>query len=157
MGLKSMAIALGSLVAVGTLGSAPAAAQDAQMLGEIRTFGFDFCPRGWARTNGQLLAISQNQALFSLLGIAYGGDGRTTFALPDLRGRVIVSSGTGPGLTSQRLGMRSGSETSEGLGVPVEPSESGTRVQLANPENNMQPYAVVTTCIAMQGIFPSRN
>ena len=64
--------------------SAPAAAQDA-MLGEVREFGFTFCPRGWAEANGALLPISSNTALFSLLGTQYGGDGRTTFALPDLR------------------------------------------------------------------------
>ncbi len=80
-------------------------------IGEIRGFGGNFPPRSWAFCNGQLLSIAQNQALFSILGTTYGGDGRTTFALPDLRGRVPISEGTGPGLSPHRLGSRSGTET----------------------------------------------
>ncbi len=80
-------------------------------IGQIQNFGFNFAPRGWAMCNGQLLPINQNQALFSLLGTTYGGDGRTTFALPDLRGRVGLHEGTGPGLTQRPLGQRSGQET----------------------------------------------
>ena len=79
-------------------------------LGEIRMFGFDFPPRGWAVCAGQLLAISQNQALFSLLGTTYGGNGQTTFALPDLRGRAPIHAGNGPGLVARVLGERSGEE-----------------------------------------------
>lgn len=79
-------------------------------LGEIRTFGFTFAPRGWASCDGQLLPIAQHQALFALLGTTYGGDGRTTFALPDLRGRVAVHVGRGPGLSSYRQGERGGEE-----------------------------------------------
>lgn len=74
-------------------------------IGEIRAFGFNFAPPGWASCNGQLLPVSQWQALFSILGTAYGGDGETTFALPDLRGRVAMHSTTRP------LGQRSGTET----------------------------------------------
>ncbi|OYP36007.1 phage tail protein [Rhodopirellula sp. MGV] len=77
-------------------------------LGEIRSFGFNFAPRGWAHCDGQLLPISQNTALFSLLGTIYGGDGRTTFALPDLRGRVGIHMGNGPGLPSYSIGNRGG-------------------------------------------------
>jgi len=80
-------------------------------LGEIILFAGNFAPRSTAYCNGQLLAIAQNQALFSLLGTTYGGDGRTTFALPDLRGRVPVHPGTGPGLSTRKLGQRSGQET----------------------------------------------
>ncbi|MFA8433537.1 MAG: phage tail protein [Marinifilaceae bacterium] len=80
-------------------------------LGEIRGFGGNFAPENWAYCNGQLLPISQNQALFSILGTTYGGDGRTTFALPDLRGRAPISAGTGPGLATRGLGSRNGSET----------------------------------------------
>ena len=79
-------------------------------IGEIRMFAGNFAPRSWAFCDGQLLAISQNDALFSLLGTIYGGDGRTTFALPDCRGRVPVHMGTGPGLTNRRLGARGGQE-----------------------------------------------
>lgn len=80
-------------------------------LAEIRIFGFNFAPRGWAFCDGQILPINQNQALFSLLGTTYGGDGRTTFALPDLRGRLPVHQGSGPGLTPRSIGQRYGSES----------------------------------------------
>lgn len=80
-------------------------------LAEIRGFGGNFAPRNWAFCNGQLLAISQNQALFSLLGTTYGGDGRTSFALPDLRGRAPIHAGTGPGLSTRKIGQRFGTQT----------------------------------------------
>ncbi|MGB2129405.1 MAG: phage tail protein [Flavicella sp.] len=88
----------------------PLYAQDA-FIGEIKMFAGNFAPRNWAFCNGQLLPISQNTALFSLLGTTYGGDGRTTFALPDLRGRVAVHAGSGPGLSSKSLGQKGGQET----------------------------------------------
>ena len=77
---------------------------------EIRIFAGNFAPRGWAFCNGQLLPISQNTALFSLIGTTYGGDGRTTTALPNLKGRIPMHPGRGPGLTSRRLGQRGGVE-----------------------------------------------
>ena len=77
---------------------------------EIRIFAGNFAPRGWAFCNGQLLPIAQNTALFSLIGTTYGGDGRTTTALPNLKGRAAMHPGRGPGLTSRRLGQRGGSE-----------------------------------------------
>ncbi|NNE27168.1 MAG: phage tail protein [Saprospiraceae bacterium] len=80
-------------------------------VGQIQLFGFSFPPNGWALCNGQLLSVSSNTALFSLLGTIYGGDGRTTFALPDLRGRSAIGFGTGPGLSPQPIGQRSGIET----------------------------------------------
>lgn len=79
-------------------------------VGEIRMFAGNFAPRGWAFCDGQLLAVSQNDALFSLLGTVYGGDGRTTFGLPDLRGRIPVHAGSGPGLSPRRLGSKGGAE-----------------------------------------------
>jgi len=79
-------------------------------LGQINAVGFNFAPRGWALCDGQLLPISQNTALFSLLGTTFGGDGRTTFGLPDLRGRSMVHVGNGPGLSSFRWGQRGGAE-----------------------------------------------
>ena len=79
-------------------------------VGEIRMFAGGFAPRGWAFCDGQLLAVSQNDALFSLLGTIYGGDGRTTFGLPDLRGRIPIHQGQGPGLSSRRLGSKDGDE-----------------------------------------------
>ena len=79
-------------------------------VGEIKMFAGNFAPRGWAMCDGQLLAVSQNDALFSLIGTIYGGDGRTTFALPDLRGRLPIHAGQGPGLSDRRLGSKAGAE-----------------------------------------------
>jgi microcystin-dependent protein len=80
-------------------------------IGEIRLLPYTFAPLGWALCDGSLLSIAQNTALFSLLGTTYGGDGRSTFALPDLRGRVALSSGQGPGLIDHPLGELGGDET----------------------------------------------
>jgi microcystin-dependent protein len=80
-------------------------------LGQISIFGFNFPPRGWALCNGQILPIAQNTALFSLLGTMYGGNGQTTFGLPDLRSRVPVHFGQGPGLSSYTQGQAGGTET----------------------------------------------
>ncbi|MFN2335087.1 MAG: phage tail protein, partial [Wenzhouxiangellaceae bacterium] len=79
-------------------------------IAEIRIFAGNFAPRGWAYCDGQLLPISQNTALFSLIGTTYGGDGRNTTALPNLQGRTPMHPGRGPGLTSRRLGERGGVE-----------------------------------------------
>ncbi len=90
-------------------------------VGELRCFGFTFAPNGWAQCNGQLLAISQNTALFSLLGTTYGGDGRTTFGLPDLRGRVPIGAGQGPGLANYVQGEAAGSEQVTLIATQVPP------------------------------------
>jgi microcystin-dependent protein len=87
-------------------------------VGEIRAFPFNFAPKGWAKCQGQLMALSQNTALFSLLGTFYGGDGKSTFALPDLRGRVPIAFGQGPGLSEYDIGQHGGDET-----VTLLPSE----------------------------------
>ncbi len=92
-------------------------------LAEIILFGGNFAPQGWAKCEGQLLSISQYSALFSILGTQYGGDGETTFALPDLRGRVPVGQGNGPGLTPRSNGQKFGSET-ETLNVNQMPSHN---------------------------------
>jgi microcystin-dependent protein len=81
-------------------------------LGQIILFAGNFAPRGWALCEGQLLPINQNQALFSLFGTIYGGDGRTTFALPDLRGRAPISHGPGPGLSNHNIGAKGGNAVS---------------------------------------------
>ena len=167
-------------------------------IGEIRANGFNFAPRGWAFCDGQLLPIAQNTALFSLLGTTYGGDGRTTFGLPDLQGRAALHMGQGPGLSNRSLGQKSGAETNT-LNVnqlashnhsfsPPSGSTSGntdvatnnvfsqaeednylnsTNTAMAadttesagasNAANNMQPYQAVNFCIALVGVFPSRN
>jgi len=85
-------------------------AGDQPYIGEVAMFAGNFAPRGWAFCEGQLLPISQYTALFSLIGTIYGGDGRTTFALPDLRGRTPIHAGTGPGLATYRTGQKGGQE-----------------------------------------------
>lgn len=99
-----------ALVTGAALLPAGAALAQTPMLGETRAFGFNFCPRGWAATDGQILPISQNQALYSLLGTNFGGDGRTTFGLPDYRGRspVGISYNSAP---NYNLGQKGGAES----------------------------------------------
>jgi len=165
-------------------------------VGEIRLYGFNFAPRGMAQCNGQLLAISQNTALFALLGTQYGGNGQTTFGLPDLRSRVPIHQGQGPGLSQYVMGEQAGTETvtllstqmpahnhlhnaantdatdsSPQNNVPaVIPSGGYTTTAntqmnpaaIANaggsqPHSNLQPFLTINFCIALVGIFPSRN
>ena len=139
-------------------------------VGEIRMFAGNFAPRGWAFCDGQLLAVSQNDALFSLLGTIYGGDGRTTFGLPDLRGRLPIHAGTGPGLSPRSLGQKFGTEhetiTTNTLpqhthdynsvtvaateatptgNVVASPAFNLYQKNLAPNSNNMSPSAVGTT------------
>ena len=109
-------------------------------VGEIRMFAGNFAPRGWAFCDGQLLAVSQNDALFSLLGTIYGGDGRTTFGLPDLRGRIPLHVGTGPGLSPRRLGSKGGSE-----------KETLTTNQLASHTHDWNANTAVATTDAPAG------
>lgn len=99
-------------------------------IGMVILFGGNFAPRGWALCDGQLLPISENTSLFSILGTTYGGDGRTTFALPDLRGRVPMHPGNGPGLTPRDLGQKLGVE-SVTLSVAQMPSH-GHEMNVAN-------------------------
>ncbi|WP_270732140.1 phage tail protein [Shimia sp. Alg240-R146] len=124
--------------------TAPIAQADEPFIGEIRSFGFNFCPRDWAPLNGQLLAISGNDALFSLLGTIYGGDGRTTFALPELRGRIPVGNGSGPGLTPRTEGLRAGTETE--------------LVQVSNmPSHTHQPAGTVSAQLVASSEAPTTN
>jgi microcystin-dependent protein len=136
-------------------------------LGEVDLFGGNFAPRGWASCDGQILPINQNQALFSLLGTTYGGDGRTSFALPDLRGRTPVGPRQGPGLSDRNLGEKAGSETvtlteakmpSHNHTLP-DPyvSETTGNTGGGQPHDNMQPYLGLNYAIALQGIYPSRS
>lgn len=130
------------------------------LLGEIRMFGGNFPPRGWALCDGQLLPIANNSALFSILGTIYGGDGRTTFALPDLRGRFPMHPGRGPGLSSRSIGDRGGSETHA---HPVIDYQGENKVPFdgrnaaADFAGHMPPFTCVNFIIALQGIFPSRT
>ncbi|MFM9952073.1 MAG: phage tail protein [Saprospiraceae bacterium] len=130
-------------------------------------FAGNFAPRGWAFCNGQLMRISENSALFSILGTTYGGDGITTFGLPDLRGRVPMGAGAGPGLSNRELGLRLGEEsTSISIGAPTAnaaPAVSKTQVVkavsgvTAQNVSTLPPVMVVNYIIATQGIFPSRQ
>lgn len=115
-------------------------------IGELALFGFNFAPMGWAQCQGQLLAIASNTALFSLLGTTYGGNGVTTFGLPDLRGRVPMGVGQGSGLTNRTLGETGGAE-SRALGVSEMPSHThGVYVSNA-----------LGTADSPEGAFPARN
>jgi microcystin-dependent protein len=115
------------------------------MLAEIRLFAGNFAPRGWVACEGQLIPISQNTALFSLLGTMYGGDGRTTFALPDLRGRVPLGVGNGPGLNPVKQGEK---QEPQNITVTIDGKQS---ITTKTPSLGLK-YII---CIA--GIFPSRN
>jgi microcystin-dependent protein len=84
---------------------------DYPYIGEVRIFGYNFCPLGWVTANGTTLPIAENEALFTLIGTTYGGDGVTTFQVPDLRGRLPMGIGQGPGLTARTLGEQAGTET----------------------------------------------
>ena len=135
-------------------------------IGSIMQFAGSFAPSGWALAQGQLLSISSNTALFSLLGTTYGGDGSTTFGLPDLRGRVPVGTGTGPGLTPVSLGQEFGDETvalttanlpahDHELGGGITTSETGS----PSPQSfdNRMPSLGLTPVVATTGLFPSQN
>jgi microcystin-dependent protein len=133
-------------------------------IGEIRIVPFDYAPHGWALCNGQTLKIMENQALFSLLGNNFGGDGRTTFALPDLRGRVAIHSGQGTGLSVYTLGRPGGAETvvpnpKGAMAVPVAngtvPSTSA--IPGLQPISVVQPYLALNFIIALEGIYPARD
>lgn len=105
----TIGIVLSSSALIST--QAYACSGDTPMLGGMCVFAGNFAPRGWALANGQIMSISQNTALFSLLGTTYGGNGQTTFALPDTRGRSVIGAGTGPGLSNYPLGQAGGVET----------------------------------------------
>ncbi len=166
-------------------------------LAEIKIVGFNFAPRGWAFCDGQILPINQNQSLYSLLGTTYGGDGRTSFALPDIRGRTPIHVGSTTGV-SHTEGQKSGEEThtlsaaempqhdhvlqattngantqsaqvgllAESNPFPIYANQSGGsslasksifNVGGGQAHQNMQPYLTVNYCIALRGLFPSRN
>jgi microcystin-dependent protein len=158
-------------------------------LGELKLLSFNFPPKGWAQCSGQLVPIAQNQALFSLLGTMYGGNGQTTFALPDLRGRVPLHRGStftqGAKLGEESHTLNS-SEMAAHNHIVSASSQNGSQADpkilagLSNaysgpsdlttiapgtvssvggsqPHENRQPYLVLNWCIALQGIFPSRN
>lgn len=147
---------------------------DEPFIGEVCTFAFHFCPQGYVPADGRVLPISSNQALFSLLGTSFGGDGRVTFYVPDLRGRSVVGTGSAPTLTPSNLGDARGSETITIMptNLPVQftrkevkvEAEQGTKttatVELMPGQNQpisiTPPQLALTYCIATRGRFPSR-
>lgn len=177
--------------------SAPAHAGYEPFVGEMMLAGYNFCPRGFAQANGQLLPIAQNTALFSLLGTTFGGNGQTTFALPDLRGRAPIGQGQGPGLSNYFLGQTGGQESFTlttaqmpahnhvvnvtnaiaDKGGPGDKLLAATELKpysdaapnrtmnsamigitgSGQPVGHRGPFLTMTWCIALQGIFPSRD
>jgi microcystin-dependent protein len=144
--MKRLALVFIFLVC-GTPGT-PAYGQEG-FIGEIRLFAGNFAPRNWALCDGQLLSISQYTALFSILGATYGGDGRTTFGLPDLRGRVAVHPGDCGGDCSP---VRLGEQGAENKIRQPPPAGAGWPVIHAR-----HPYTAINYIIAVQGIYPSRS
>lgn len=133
-------------------------------IGTIIMFAGNFAPRNWAFCDGSLLEIAKNQSLYSILGTTYGGDGRTTFALPDLRGRVPMHPGSGPGLSPRRLGDKAGTEANpqQILGVHTNKEMSADTVSnmvakgTAGEISNVQPFACVNFIICTMGLYPQR-
>lgn len=197
MKISTLLAAAAAMVSTGFL-SSTASAQE-PFIGELRVYGNTYCPRNWANAEGQLLPISQNTALFSLLGTYYGGDGRTTFGLPDLTSRAPIGVGQGPGLSNYSIGQRTGAESTK-MNVATMPSHSHVVRASANnadthdadddyfgtltlpaygptagkgnfndeavtyagdaPEADismLQPAIAMRWCIALEGIYPSRN
>ncbi|MGB3848304.1 MAG: tail fiber protein [Sphingopyxis sp.] len=197
--LKAAALAMAGVSAAGI--GAPALAQT-YYLGQIIETGADYCPRNWVPANGQLLAIQQNTALFSLLGTTYGGNGTTNFQLPNLQGRMLIGQGQGPGLSPYVQGQVGGVEnqtltigqlaqhTHRGAILSVNQNTNDIKpfrnafavtpdrqysnvIQFdgalhaatvtvqktggSDPVANMSPFLVNRYCIAVQGVFPSRN
>jgi len=161
-------------------------------MSEIKIMSFNFAPKGWAQCNGQTLPINQNQALFSLLGTTYGGNGQTTFALPNLQGQVPIHIGSEFGVQGETGGESAHTVTQSEMPQHihfVQASNTNGDSAFANntvlaaalnlygaaaslttispdtvtnfggsqPHDNMQPYLVLNFCIALQGVFPSRN
>ncbi|SEC85197.1 Microcystin-dependent protein [Tenacibaculum sp. MAR_2009_124] len=126
------------------------------LIGQIMMFAGNFAPRGWAFCDGQLLAISSNTALFSILGTTYGGDGRSSFGLPDLRGRAPIGPRNGPGLSNYQLGQRGGVETVT-LNVLQIPSHTHANALRVSSEDATQAQATQSSSIATPGAPSGRS
>lgn len=126
------------------------------VIGTIMLFGANWAPRNWALCNGQLLPISNYTALFSILGTTYGGDGRTTFALPDLRGRVPVSFGQGPGLSNRAIGQQVGSETTTLNTTNLPAHNHGATLHVSSADAS-QSAATANSTIATPGSTSGRT
>lgn len=201
--MRKTRLALAAALLAGSVGAAtPAQAQD-PFIAQLQLFGTPWCPKGWLPASGTLLSINQYQALYSLIGTTYGGDGRATFALPNLNGRTPIGFGQGNGLSNYAIGQSGGAQFTTltvnqmpahtHSGVMMGSTSSGT---IDNPQgqvlasfpaginaysattatvdmaqntlmttntggnqsfSNMQPYLVMTWCVATVGVFPSRG
>lgn len=140
--------------------STPAAACGSDpYIGEICTYAFDWCPNGFVPADGRTLQVNQYTALFALVGVQYGGDGKTTFGVPDLRGRVVVGTGTGNGLAPVKLAQPFGQQTVTPGAVPVaggKPPDPVVGVAASQPIPTQPPSLGMTVCIATMGLFPPR-
>ena len=131
-------------------------------MGEIRMVGFNFAPAGWAFCDGQLMPVRQNTALFSLLGTTYGGNGQSTFGLPDFRSRGPIHRGQGNGLSQRDLGERGGEEGSNLPANKVEIPQSPDNPTVLDytlggqSVNSMEPFLVVGFIISLSGAYPTR-
>ena len=201
MKLKTSSMAAAAAAILTTASTQNSFAGASPYIGDVMAVGFNFCPRGWTEADGKLLPVGQYSALFSLYGTMYGGDGRSTFGVPDLRGRVAMSKGTGPGLTPRTEGQKSGSETNTLIAAQmpqhnhrINTTETSLNTHDPNgsifatfddpnniymnnsptinhqmatnavtnsgggqPVNNMQPFLVINYCVALEGVYPSRN
>lgn len=195
--MRKHLIASAALAGTAILGSAAHA--QTPFIGQIEAYGFNFCPQGYMAASGQTLSISQYTALYSLYGTMYGGNGQTTFNLPNLNGRRAMGEGSGPGLTPRQQGSVTGSETAtmtvanmpthehlflgsteaNSTGTPSghtvgtfaaapaysDPGTSDVQMNAATigttggsqPFNINGPYLSVTYCVAITGLFPSRD
>jgi microcystin-dependent protein len=125
-------------------------------IGEIRLFAGNFAPAGWTFCDGRILPISENDALFAIIGTTYGGDGQETFAVPDLRGRVPIGQGQGPGLTNRTLGEMGGQETIT-LTTANMPSHTHTGRIVVNNSNATTSVPTTSSSIATSGSFSGRS
>jgi len=136
---------------------------DDPYIGEIRMWPCYFEPYMWAFCDGRLLSIAEYEALFSILGVTYGGDGITNFALPDLRGRFPIGMGSGPGLTAHTLGQQAGAESITVTQGPAGAKEWKTPATVFKPYgdttrvDSMPPYLAINFIIALEGIYPSQS
>jgi microcystin-dependent protein len=132
-----------------------------QFVAEIRIFTANFAPVGWAQTNGQLVPISQNTALFSLVGTFYGGNGTSNFALPNLQSCMPMHMGQGTGLSNRFIGEQGGAETFSfgAVAIPSAPGSSTTPASVGFRQQfqTVSPFLVLNFIIALQGIFPARS
>lgn len=128
-------------------------------LGEISLFTGYYAPKYYAFCHGQILSIKEYELLFSILGTTYGGDGRSTFALPDLRGRVAIGAGQGPGLKNVELGQKGGVDEGRLNVNKIKVSQDGNNITevISNIEGNKPPYTAINYIICLDGIYPPRQ